>query len=46
MANDILGSAIESYFLSKDDTPVRVFINKNEEPEMYPSIFFVITETC
>jgi SAM-dependent methyltransferase len=40
MANDILGSAIESYFLSKDDTPVRVFINKNEEPEMYPSIFF------
>ena len=40
MAHDILGSAIESYFLSKDDTPVRVFINKNEEPEMYPSIFF------
>jgi len=40
MAHDILGSAIQSYFLSKDDTPVRVFINKNEEPEMYPSIFF------
>jgi len=40
MANDILGSAIESYFLDKDDTPIRVFINKNEEPEMYPSIFF------
>ena len=40
MAHDILGSAIESYFLRKDDTPVRVFINKNEEPEMYPSIFF------
>lgn len=40
MANDILGSAIESYFLRKDDTPVRVFINKNEEPEMVPSIFF------
>jgi SAM-dependent methyltransferase len=40
MAHDILGSAIESYFLRKDDTPVRVFINKNEEPELYPSIFF------
>jgi SAM-dependent methyltransferase len=40
MAHDILGSAIESYFLSKDDTPVRVFINRNEEPEMHPSIFF------
>ena len=40
MAHDILGSAIESYFLRKDDTPVRVFINKSEEPEMYPSIFF------
>jgi SAM-dependent methyltransferase len=40
MAHDILGSAIESYFLRKDDTPVRVFINKNEEPEMPPSIFF------
>lgn len=40
MAHDILGSAIDSYFLRNDDTPVRVFINKNEEPEMYPSIFF------
>ena len=40
MAHDILGSAIESYFLGNDDTPIRVFINKNEEPEMYPSIFF------
>ena len=40
MAHDILGSAIESYFLRKDDTPVRVFINKHEEPEMFPSIFF------
>lgn len=40
MANDILGSAMESYFLRNDDTPVRVFINKNEEPEMFPSIFF------
>jgi SAM-dependent methyltransferase len=40
MAHDILGSAIESYFISNDDTPVRVFINKNEEPEMYPNIFF------
>jgi SAM-dependent methyltransferase len=40
MAHDILGSAIESYFLRTDDTPVRVFINKNEEPEMVPSIFF------
>ena len=40
MAHDILGSAIESYFHGNDDTPIRVFINKNEEPEMYPSIFF------
>jgi cyclopropane fatty-acyl-phospholipid synthase-like methyltransferase len=40
MAHDILGSAIESYFLRKDDMPVRVFINKNEEPEMFPSVFF------
>jgi len=40
MAHDILGSAIESYFISNDDTHVRVFINKNEEPEMYPNIFF------
>lgn len=40
MAHDILGSAMESYFLRNDDTPVRVFINKNEEPEMFPSIFF------
>jgi SAM-dependent methyltransferase len=40
MSHDILGSAIESYFLRNDDTPVRVFINKNEEPKMYPSIFF------
>jgi len=40
MVYDVLGSAIESYFLKDDDTPVRVFINKNEEPEMYPSIFF------
>lgn len=40
MAHDILGSAMESYFLRNDDTPVRVFINKNEEPEMFPGIFF------
>ena len=40
MVHDVLGSAIESYFLKGDNTPVRVFINKNEEPEMYPSIFF------
>lgn len=40
MAHDILGSAMQSYFLRNDDTPVRVFINKNEEPEMFPSIFF------
>jgi len=40
MAQDVLGSAIESYFLRNDDTPIRVFINKNEEPEMYPNVFF------
>lgn len=40
MAQDVLGSAIEAYFLNSDDTPIRVFINKNEEPEMYPSVFF------
>ncbi len=40
MAHDILGSAIEAFFLKGDDTPIRVFINKNEEPEMFPSIFF------
>lgn len=40
MAQDILGSAIHSFFHSNDDTPVRVFINKNEEPTMPPSIFF------
>lgn len=40
MPHDILGSAIESFFLRNDDTPVRVFINKNEEPEMHPSVFF------
>jgi SAM-dependent methyltransferase len=40
MAQDVLGSAIESYFLNNDDTPIRVFINKNEEPEMYPNVFF------
>jgi SAM-dependent methyltransferase len=40
MAQDVLGSAIESYFLKNDDTPIRVFINKNEEPEMYPNVFF------
>lgn len=40
MAQDVLGSAIEAYFLNSDDTPIRVFINKNEEPVMYPSVFF------
>lgn len=40
MAHDILGSAIESFFVKGDDTPIRVFINKNEEPEMFPSVFF------
>jgi SAM-dependent methyltransferase len=40
MAQDILGSAIEAFFVKGDDTPIRVFINKNEEPEMYPNIFF------
>ncbi len=40
MAQDVLGSAIDAYFLNSDDTPIRVFINKNEEPEMYPSVFF------
>lgn len=40
MINDVLGSAIESYFLNGVDTPIRVFINKHEEPGMYPSLFF------
>lgn len=40
MDQDVLGSAIESFHLKNDDTPIRVFINKNEEPEMYPSVFF------
>lgn len=40
MSHDILGSAIQAFFFRNDDTPVRVFINKNEEPEMHPSVFF------
>jgi SAM-dependent methyltransferase len=40
MLHDVLGSAIESFFLKGDNTPIRVFINKHEEPEMYPDVFF------
>ena len=40
MVHDVLGSAIQSFHLKKNDTPIRVFINKNEEPKMYPSVFF------
>lgn len=29
-----------NYFKKEDNTPIRVFINKSEEPEMYPSVFF------
>ena len=35
-----MGSAMENYFEINDNTPIRVFINKSEEPEMYPSVFF------
>ena len=35
-----MGSAMENYFEKNDNTPIRVFINKSEEPEMYPSVFF------
>ena len=35
-----MGSAMENYFGKNDNTPIRVFINKSEEPEMYPSVFF------
>jgi 2-polyprenyl-3-methyl-5-hydroxy-6-metoxy-1,4-benzoquinol methylase len=40
MNHDILGSAIQSFFTKEDNTPIRVFINKNEEPEMFPNVFF------
>lgn len=40
MRDDVLGSAMENYFEKNDNTPIRVFINKSEEPEMYPSVFF------
>ncbi len=35
-----MGSAMENYFKKNDNTLIRVFINKSEEPEMYPSLFF------
>ena len=35
-----MGSAMLNYFRKNDNTPIRVFINKSEEPEMYPSVFF------
>ena len=35
-----MGSAMENYFEINDNTPIRVFINKSEEPKMYPSVFF------
>jgi len=35
-----MGSAMLNYFEKNDNTPIRVFINKSEEPEMYPSVFF------
>ena len=40
MRDDVMGSAMENYFEINDNTPIRVFINKSEEPEMYPSVFF------
>jgi cyclopropane fatty-acyl-phospholipid synthase-like methyltransferase len=40
MRDDVMGSAMENYFEKNDNTPIRVFINKSEEPEMYPSVFF------
>jgi cyclopropane fatty-acyl-phospholipid synthase-like methyltransferase len=40
MRDDVMGSAMENYFGKNDNTPIRVFINKSEEPEMYPSVFF------
>jgi cyclopropane fatty-acyl-phospholipid synthase-like methyltransferase len=40
MRDDVMGSAMENYFKKNDNTLIRVFINKSEEPEMYPSVFF------
>jgi len=40
MRDDVMGSAMLNYFEKNDNTPIRVFINKSEEPEMYPSVFF------
>jgi len=40
MRDDVMGSAMENYFKKNDNTPIRVFINKSEEPEMHPSVFF------
>ena len=40
MRSDVMGAAIANYFKKNDNTPIRVFINKSEEPEMYPSVFF------
>jgi cyclopropane fatty-acyl-phospholipid synthase-like methyltransferase len=40
MGNDIMGSAMLNYFTKNDNTPIRVFINKSEEPGMFPSVFF------
>ena len=35
-----MGAAMVNYFKKNDNTPIRVFINNNEEPEMHPSLFF------
>ena len=40
MRDDVMGCAMLNYFRKNDNTPIRVFINKSEEPEMYPSVFF------
>ena len=40
MRDDVMGSAMLNYFEKNDNAPIRVFINKSEEPEMYPSVFF------
>jgi SAM-dependent methyltransferase len=40
MREDVMGSAMMNYFEKNDNTAIRVFINKSEEPEMYPSVFF------
>lgn len=40
MKDDVMGTAMVNYFTKNDNSPIRVFINKSEEPEMYPSLFF------